>query len=85
MGHAIGPSTTVAYMNREHMRQKKDVVCGLLFLLHDSADRRVTKPVRNPYSKKTQILSTLTLTLLRRKGCPREEVPIILLLIIIIV
>ena len=38
MGHAIGPSTTVAYMNREHMRQKKDVVCGLLFLLHDSAD-----------------------------------------------
>ena len=84
MGHGIGPYMAVAYVYREVMREKKDVVYGLLFLLHDSADRRVTKPVRNPYSKKTQILSTLTLTLLRRKGCPRE-VPIILLLVIIIV
>ena len=48
MGHAIGPSTTVAYMNREHMRQKKDVVCGLLFLLHDSADLGWMNPNRNP-------------------------------------
>ena len=30
------------------MRQKKDVVCGLLFLLHDSADLGWMNPNRNP-------------------------------------
>mgnify|MGYP001495345632 CR=1 FL=1 len=38
MGHAIGPSTAVADVHRQRLRQKKDVVCGLLFLLRDSAD-----------------------------------------------
>ena len=32
-GHALGPSTTVVYVYRQQMRQKKDVVYGLLFLL----------------------------------------------------
>ena len=40
MGHAIGPSTTVVHVHRRQMRQKKDVVYGLLFLLHDLADLR---------------------------------------------
>ena len=44
MGHAIGPSTTVVYVYRHHMRQKKHVVYGLLFLLHDSADLRFHEP-----------------------------------------
>ena len=49
MGHAIEPSTTVAYAHRYHLRQKKDVVYGLLFSLHASADLRVTNPIRNPF------------------------------------
>ena len=48
MGHAIGPSTTVAHVHRQHLRKKKDVVYGLLFLLHDSADLGVTNPTVNP-------------------------------------
>ena len=49
MGHAIGPCTTVACLYSQQMRQKKDAVYGLLFLLHDLADLRFTKnPVRNP-------------------------------------
>ena len=48
MGHAIAPSTAVAYVYREDMREKKDVVYGLLFLLHDFADLRFTNPTRNP-------------------------------------
>ena len=48
MGHAIAPSTAVAYVYREDMREKKDVVYGLLFLLHDLADLRFTNPTRNP-------------------------------------
>ena len=44
MGHAIGPLKTAADAYWQHMRQKKDVVYGLLFLLHDSADLQVTKP-----------------------------------------
>ena len=51
MGHAIEPSTTVAYAHRYHLRQKKDVVYGLLFSLHASADLRVTNPIRNPFSQ----------------------------------
>ena len=50
MGHALGPSTTVVYMYRQQMRKKKDVVYGLLFLLHDLADLRFTNPTRNPKS-----------------------------------
>ena len=45
LGHGIGPSTTVAYEHSQNMRQKKDVVYGLLFLLHDLADFRFTKPI----------------------------------------
>ena len=48
MGHAIGPSTAVADVLRQRLRQKKDVVYGLLFLLHGSADLPVTNPIRNP-------------------------------------
>ena len=48
MGHAIRPSTTVVYVHRQQMHQKKDVVYGLLFLLHDFADLRFTNPTRNP-------------------------------------
>ena len=48
MGHAIGPSTTVAYVYSQQMRQKKDVVYGLLFLLHDLADLRFTNPTETP-------------------------------------
>ena len=48
MGHGIAPSTAVAYVYREVMREKKDVVYGLLFLLHDLADLRFTNPTRNP-------------------------------------
>ena len=48
MGHGIAPSTAVAYVYREDMREKKDVVYGLLFLLHDFADLRFTNPTRNP-------------------------------------
>ena len=51
MGHAIAPSTAVAYVYREDMREKKDVVYGLLFLLHDLADLRCVcaNPISNPY------------------------------------
>ena len=49
MGHALEPSTTVAYVYRQHLRHKKDVVYGLLFLLHDSAHLRFANPTRNPY------------------------------------
>ena len=48
MGHAIGPSTTVAHVHRQHLRKKKDVVYGLLFFLQDLADLRFTNPIRNP-------------------------------------
>ena len=48
MGHGIAPSTAVAYVYREVMREKKDVVYGLLFLLHDSANLRVANPIMNP-------------------------------------
>ena len=48
MGHAIGPSTAVADVHRQRLRQKKDVVYGLLFLLRDSADVRVLNPIENP-------------------------------------
>ena len=51
MGHAIRPSTTVVYVHRQQMHQKKDVVYGLLFLLHGSADLPVTNPIRNPLCK----------------------------------
>ena len=49
MGHATEPFTTVAYVLRQHLRQKKDVVYGLLFLLHDSVGLRDTNPIRNPF------------------------------------
>ena len=49
MGHALGPSTTVVYVYRQQMRKKKDVVYGLLFLLHDFADLGLMNPIRNPY------------------------------------
>ena len=52
MGHVIGPSTTVAHVHRQHLRKKKDVVYGLLFLLHDFAVLRVTNPIGNPLSSK---------------------------------
>ena len=49
MGHAIGYFTTVAYMHRQHMGQKNNVVYGLLFLLHDLADRRFLRTLlENP-------------------------------------
>ena len=48
MGHAIGPSTTVANVYSQQMRQKKNVVYGLLFLLHGLADISFTNPIRNP-------------------------------------
>ena len=44
LGHVIGPSTAVAYVYWEDMREKKDVVYGLLFLLHDLADLRFYEP-----------------------------------------
>ena len=44
MGHEIGLCATVAYVYRQHLSKKNDVVYGLLFLLHDSADLRVTNP-----------------------------------------
>ena len=44
MGHGIAPSTAVAYVYREVMREKKDVVYGLLFLLHDLAHPRFYRP-----------------------------------------
>ena len=50
MGHAIGPCMAVDHVHRYHLSQKKDVVYGLLFLLHDSADLRATNPTRNPPS-----------------------------------
>ena len=46
MGHALGPSTTVVYVYRQQMRKKKDVVYGLLFLLHDLADLRCSMCAR---------------------------------------
>ena len=51
MGHAIEPSTTVAYVCRQHMRQKKDVVYGLLFVLHEWLHRSfdLQNPIENPY------------------------------------
>ena len=51
MGHAIEPSTTVAYAHRYHLRQKKDVVYGLLFSLHASADLRFKNPIETPNKK----------------------------------
>ena len=48
MGHAIGPSTTVVNVYSQQMREKKDVVYGLLFLLPDLADLRLANPVINP-------------------------------------
>ena len=48
MGHAIGSSTAVANVYSQQMRQKKDVVYGLLFLLHDLADLRFTNPTETP-------------------------------------
>ena len=38
MGHAIGPCTAVACVYSQQIRQKKDAVYGLLFLLHGLAD-----------------------------------------------
>ena len=57
LGHGIGLSTTIAYVHPQNLRKKKDVVYGLLFLLHDSADRRVTNPVRNPNSRRPKFVS----------------------------
>ena len=48
MGHEIEPSTSLTNMHPQRLRQKKDVVYGLLFLLHDSADRPFTNPVKTP-------------------------------------
>ena len=48
MGRAIGLCTTMAYVHRQHLREKNDAVYGLLFLLRDLADLRVTNPTRNP-------------------------------------
>ena len=45
MGHAIGSSTTADHVHRQQMRQAKDVVYGLLSLLHDLADLRFTNPI----------------------------------------
>ena len=50
MGHAIGSSTAVANVYSQQMRQKKDVVYGLHFLLHDLADIGYTNPIGNPSS-----------------------------------
>ena len=69
MGHGTEPSTSVAYVLRQHLRQKKDAVYGLLFLLHDSAGLRATNPIRNP-SIVLPILLTLNFSkqyYLRRK------------------
>ena len=50
MGHAIAPSTTLVYAYWQQMRQKKGVVYGLLFLLHDLADLGFfANPIRKPY------------------------------------
>ena len=57
MGHAIGPSTTVAYVYSQQMRQKKDVVYGLLFLLHDLADLRFTNPTETPATEPKFVLN----------------------------
>ena len=57
MGHAIRPSTTVVYVHRQQMHQKKDVVYGLLFLLHDLADLGFTNPNINPYNIPKVILN----------------------------
>ena len=51
MGHEIEPSTSLTNMHPQRLRQKKDVVYGLLFLLHGSADLPVTNPIRNPLCK----------------------------------
>ena len=45
MGHVIGPFTTVDCVYGQHLRQKKHVVYGLLFLLHDLAGLRLTNPI----------------------------------------
>ena len=49
-GHRIQPSTTVIHVYLQQMRQKKDVVYGLLFLLPDLADLRLANPNINPLS-----------------------------------
>ena len=51
MGHAIAPSTAVAYVYREDMREK-DVVYGLL-LLHDFADLDIRTLHETPVSTKS--------------------------------
>ena len=56
MGHATGPSTTVVYVSSQQMHQKKEVIHGLLFLLHDLADLRFTNPIRNPSFIGTKIV-----------------------------
>ena len=49
MGHAIEPFTIVAYVHRQLLHKKKDVVYGLLFLLHDLADLGFfANPIRKP-------------------------------------
>ena len=50
MGHALGQSTTVAYVYWHQIREKKDAVYGLLFLLHDLTELRFTNPIRNPFT-----------------------------------
>ena len=59
MGHAIEPFTIVAYVHRQLLHKKKDVVYGLLFLLHDLAGLESRNPTRNPPTFNTAVLMCL--------------------------
>ena len=85
MGHAIEPSTTVAYAHRYHLRQKKDVVYGLLFSLHASADLRVTNPIRNPFfpNASSQFYTELKSSYQTYRLCSRMLLHSIIIIILI--
>ena len=59
MGHAIEPFTIVAYVHRQLLHKKKDVVYGLLFLLHDLAGLESRNPTRNLPTFNTAVLMCL--------------------------
>ena len=80
MGHALGPSTTVVYVYRQQMRKKKDVVYGLLFLLHDLADLRCVcaNPISNPYIGPNFVLIKYPIKcrLTRNINCKRKKLTV---------
>ena len=80
LGHVIGPSTAVAYVYWEDMREKKDVVYGLLFLLHDLADLRCVcaNPISNPYIGPNFVLIKYPIKcrLTRNINCKRKKLTV---------